>query len=609
MGVLIQSAFLKALGWSLIDSLWQMAVLWLLYILLTGNGKRFLAKQRHTLAIFSIAGGFAWFLINLIVKFYEAANPGVVFIESVQIVQQPTISAWSSQVDAVLPFISTGYLAVIAFLFLRLIRQYRLTQKLTTSHLSKAAPGLRLFVRDIAERMGIKKNVQIWLSNLVDTPVTIGFWKPFILLPVAAVNQLSVAQAEAIILHELNHIRRNDYLTNLIISCTDIILFFNPFARALTDIIKKEREHSCDDMVMQFQYKSSHYANALLLLEQNRVNKNLIAIAATGKDKHLLLNRVKRILTDEPVTTPINQKLFGYLVAFSLFGLISFYNPAKVIVKRIQPSPSQVIPVLNRDAEPVFASTMEEEDTGGSTLPSNTTTNEHDEERGSEAAELIVDELILQVEQQKLASLKEQLQNMEAQAMAQFVSAVPEIREFSIDVGKIVVEAPENPAAIYPYVPSTSFSYHFTEDTTRPKKYIPTYNEQQAKESLEKALKGLQAIDWLKLEKQLQLEGKKLNIVELQQELKKAIAEVDWEKVNEEVESSLMMAQTELLQQHTELRKQLEQFQQQRIVDKEKRKKVKDQILQDRLCEPKFESDPHRENKIEIKRSKKVVQI
>src|SRR5688500_6915606 len=113
MSLLNQSAFLKALGWSLIDSLWQMAVLWLLYILLTANGKRFLAKQRHTLALFSIAGGFTWFLINLVVKFYEVANPGMIFIESVQHIQGPAISVWSSQVDAVLPFISTAYLAVI----------------------------------------------------------------------------------------------------------------------------------------------------------------------------------------------------------------------------------------------------------------------------------------------------------------------------------------------------------------------------------------------------------------------------------------------------------------------------------------------------------------
>src|SRR5688500_16135857 len=216
MSLLNQSAFLKALGWSLIDSLWQMGVLWLLYIVLTANGKRFQSRQRHTLALFSITGGFIWFLVNLVVRFYEAANPGIVLIESVQHIQGAFMPTLSDQVDDILPFISTGYLLIIAFLFIRLIRQYRFTQKLTTSNITKAAPELRLFVRDIAERMGIKRKVQIWFSHIVDTPVTIGFWKPFILLPVAAVNQLSIPQAEAIILHELNHIRRNDYLINLI---------------------------------------------------------------------------------------------------------------------------------------------------------------------------------------------------------------------------------------------------------------------------------------------------------------------------------------------------------------------------------------------------------
>ena len=117
--------------------------------------------------------------------------------------------------------------------------------------------------------MGIKKDVRMWFSDLVDTPLTIGFWKPVILLPVAAINHLSLQQAEAIILHELNHIKRNDYFINFLIACMDIILFFNPFVRVLTNIIKSERENSCDDMVLQFRYDAGHYASALLLLEKN----------------------------------------------------------------------------------------------------------------------------------------------------------------------------------------------------------------------------------------------------------------------------------------------------------------------------------------------------
>ena len=74
MNLLNQSAFLKALGWSLLDSLWQMGLLWLVYVGLTMNGKKFLSRQRHTIALLSLAGGSLWFLVTLIINFYKAAT-------------------------------------------------------------------------------------------------------------------------------------------------------------------------------------------------------------------------------------------------------------------------------------------------------------------------------------------------------------------------------------------------------------------------------------------------------------------------------------------------------------------------------------------------------
>ena len=150
-----------------------------------------------------------------------------------------SVSYLVSVIEPALPFLSLAYLVSIAFLFVRLYRQYSITQRLFSTEIYKARPELRVFLKNIAAQMGIKKDVRIWLSTLVDTPLTIGFWKPVILLPVAAMNQLTLQQAEAIILHELNHIRRNDYFINLLIACMDIVLFFNPFVRVLTRTIKK----------------------------------------------------------------------------------------------------------------------------------------------------------------------------------------------------------------------------------------------------------------------------------------------------------------------------------------------------------------------------------
>src|SRR5215831_13648652 len=276
MNLVNQSAFLKALGWTLLDSLWQIGILWVLYVWLTANGRKFQSRQLHSIALLSLAGGSLWFLITLIVHFYKAAtSPEMItlYVNSNEVVN--TASTFMGQLavsfEPLLPFLSVVYLVALAFLFIRFYRQYRFTPRIFISGLQKAEPALRVFLQQALQHLSISKKVQIWLSPLVEAPLTIGFWKPVILLPVAAVNHLSLQQAEAIILHELNHIRRNDYLLNLLVACADIILFFNPFAWMLANTIRKERENSCDDLVLQFRYDASSYAKALLTLEQNRL--------------------------------------------------------------------------------------------------------------------------------------------------------------------------------------------------------------------------------------------------------------------------------------------------------------------------------------------------
>src|SRR5688572_33202041 len=74
MNLLYQSAFLKALGWALLNSLWQMALLWLVCMALTRNGKKLLSRQRHTIALLSLTGGSLWFLITLVINGYKAAS-------------------------------------------------------------------------------------------------------------------------------------------------------------------------------------------------------------------------------------------------------------------------------------------------------------------------------------------------------------------------------------------------------------------------------------------------------------------------------------------------------------------------------------------------------
>jgi beta-lactamase regulating signal transducer with metallopeptidase domain len=595
MNLLNQSAFLKALGWSLVDSLWQMGILWLVYVCLTANGKKFQSRQRHTIALLSLAGGSLWFIVTLVINFYQAASaPEVVtlYADAGTAASSSFIGQVIAFCEPAVPFLSAAYLGIILLLFARFYTNYRYTQRLFTQGLQKAHPEWRMFLQQAAMHMGIKKNVRIWFSSLVDTPLTLGFWKPVILLPVAAVNQLSIQQAEAILLHELNHIRRNDYLVNLLIACADIILFFNPFVRLFTAAIRKERENSCDDLVLQFRYDARSYAEALLLLEQQRLaGSPALAVAATGKNKQLLLNRVKRILTNEPVTTPLNQKLIAYLFSIMLIGFIGWYNPGKVIVKTIDKVTVVPVPVAATIETPVTFGTPEP--AGISDMPADTEEEDATTEEPAAADEKMpataqitfhkLHEFIEQVTDAQLAQVAKTIEEIPTQWVS-FAGALESVDFSALPTLNTTAPIPQPGAAErQPFVPNNSFSYQVVEDTSLPKKYIMTETDKKARENKVMALAALKEIDWKKVELEIKASGSTLNIEQLQKEINKAMKEVDWNKLQGQCEDAIAEANEELAKEQNRFHIQLGNYQQARVAQQQKLKLAQQQILEDRL--------------------------
>jgi hypothetical protein len=207
--------------------------------------------------------------------------------------------------------------------------------------------------------MGIRSTVSTWLSSKVDVPLTLGHLKPVILLPVAMMNHLTPQQVEAILVHELAHIRRHDYLLHLAVTALEGFFFFNPFARLLIRQVKKERENCCDDLVLQFRYDRHSYVSALLSLATHsrltaRSPKVNPAIAATGDGNQLLLQRAKRILQqkqshDRPGVRPLVLLLFTGLIT-----LFAVYGPANPAARRQAPPAAITITArLRMAASPV----------------------------------------------------------------------------------------------------------------------------------------------------------------------------------------------------------------------------------------------------------------
>lgn len=318
MEQIYQSSILQALGWAIADSIWQMALLWLVYQVCVGIPIKNKPVVRHLCSAIALIAGGLWFLGTVIYNLSKARNTPLGSYKDVEL----TLVNW---VESTLPYLSAAYLIVLLILLARFAHAVVITQRLRTTE-NESAGFWQEFVDEMALRFFIGRKVRIQISEAIDVPATLGFLKPIILLPVASVNHLSVSQVESIIMHELAHIRRNDYLVNILVSLVETILFFNPFAHLLSKQVRKECELCCDDAVLNHQKDPGQYAYALLLLEKSR-QQFALAVAATGSEGQLL-GRVKRILKQPEQKVRFRNRLLALvLVAFMIMGL-ALLSPA-----------------------------------------------------------------------------------------------------------------------------------------------------------------------------------------------------------------------------------------------------------------------------------------
>ena len=149
-----------------------------------------------------------------------------------------------------------------------------------------------------AGRLGVVRRIVLSQSSLIDVPTLVGWIRPAIVVPASVLAGLTPAQLDAILTHELAHIRRHDYLANLFQSVVETLLFYHPAVWWLSRRIRIERELCCDDIVVAVCDDRIVYARALASLEELRDRRPVLGVAATGGN---LLDRVRRILAPDEI--------------------------------------------------------------------------------------------------------------------------------------------------------------------------------------------------------------------------------------------------------------------------------------------------------------------
>jgi bla regulator protein BlaR1 len=183
----------------------------------------------------------------------------------------------------------------------------------------------------LSTKMGIRQCVEIAESALVKMPTVIGHLKPLILIPVGLLVALPPSAIEAILVHELAHISRRDYLINLLISSIEVIFFFNPAVLWLASLIRAEREHCCDDVVVAQTSSKIDYIRALVACQEYHSGIPAYAMAFSN-NKHHLLGRVRRLLYENNQSLNVIEKslLSICLVVAAILITLAFSNAEKI---------------------------------------------------------------------------------------------------------------------------------------------------------------------------------------------------------------------------------------------------------------------------------------
>ncbi len=340
LGSVSMQPVVQDLGLVLIHFVWQGAILaaalWLVLLMLRKHS----AAARYCVACTTL---FLMALAPIVTLHYASSGAGSPFADKIENTPQTaqitsSKSALSSGIarlsdsmtsetaladpgnwdlNAHLPYLVSVWAMGVLVLSLRFLGGWTQTQYFRHRLVESLSGKPGQFIKELQSKLGVNRPVLLLKSALVRTPVLIGWLRPAILLPASVLTGLSQGELETILAHEMAHVRRGDYLVNLLQCLAETLLFYHPAVWWVSHRIRVEREFCCDDLAVGVCGSSITYAHALAELEELRGAEAELAMAAVpGK----LLPRIRRLVCAERATSERASWLLGAILAIALVG-------------------------------------------------------------------------------------------------------------------------------------------------------------------------------------------------------------------------------------------------------------------------------------------------
>jgi uncharacterized protein (TIGR03435 family) len=326
------STAIDVIGWTLVHFVWEGTLIGLVTAIVLASMARASSQTRYAVACLAMASMLAAPLATAYrLSALEAAgdrlsvaDAGVpastspLTVHPAPTATPPPATPQARAIDTLLIVVCAWTMGVCVSV-LRLLCGWWRIRRLHRTGLRGAVSSLQPLVDRLARGIGLSFVVRVVDTALVDTPSVIGWLRPVILLPVAALASLTPAQVEAILAHELAHIRRRDYLINVLQTLAEALLFFHPAVWWVSRRIRTEREHCCDDMAVALCGDALGYAKALAHLASfQQTDSAPLVTAASGGE---LLCRIKR-LVDRAHNRPQPRANAGALALVALLLVV-----------------------------------------------------------------------------------------------------------------------------------------------------------------------------------------------------------------------------------------------------------------------------------------------
>jgi bla regulator protein BlaR1 len=341
------ASLVGSIGWTLLHFLWQGALIGCAVAVALVAMRNAGPRQRYALACGGLLLCLAWPALELVARLTGGSDGGagatmMTRISSAAFVTDGAALSWF---QGKLPLIVVAWAACSAALTLRLGLGLLWIGRIAKRHAGN--PHWQAKLSRMALQIGVTREVRLRIVDNLASPITAGWWRPVVLVPASLISGMPPELLEALLAHELGHVKRFDYLVNLGQNVVETLLFYHPAVWWISSRIRIEREQIADDVAASHLGEPRRLALALSELERFQFSTHHLAQAANGGD---LMSRIKRLL--RPDAEALNWK-----AAIPVLGLAAACIAGCAQTPVADKAPAPIIPAVanfNSCGKPVW---------------------------------------------------------------------------------------------------------------------------------------------------------------------------------------------------------------------------------------------------------------